>query len=615
MSNIGLFYYNNVNAEKIETYIKKVLKNVLKRKPKCQIFEQYSKKELCGLINWGAYPTPYVKIENTHIFFDGYILGKDKKINDGAKFIGKLYNKYGINFVEIMPFFGNIVIKTPKLVHIITPYHTLFDLYYYRSRNIFCVAPAIKFIFPVVKEDHISISKEAIIELLSLEYTLNRKTIYNEILKLDNLSIYTFNPKNNKLTHKFYKPYINNKIVDYKTYLEDIEDLFLNAIDKVLNPVNKRYKISLCFSGGTDSSYLLAHLLRKGLKVTTYTHMTEDHVWHLKHLIDALKKNYPNVEIKLIVQERQKDKNFKELTEKYKQLIDLQETKRLHRDLHLVDFHKSFNPSSIFTESTVGDVIMAATKLNFLIDSSKNIFRKMEIISSNFLPNEITLFLLRTFSSMVNPSDYYIPKISRLNWPLNIVNNIKREIEYNYETIKGKYALTDNIKQFERYVIENRMYGYMNDHCYVGRNYNEYFLSPFYENDFFDYALSIDYQKKFNAKLNYDLNKKDSYFHKVPIENTGKTIEKFFYKYRVDRKRPFGSLFESIVRHISPNKKTKSESKIDLRDEDHIKELLSNCDWKYLITESIFKDKTLEIYYVLLFEKKMEEYYNIYNGC
>jgi len=51
MSNIGLFYYNNVNAEEIETYIKKVLKDVLKRKPKCQIFEQYSKKELCGLIN------------------------------------------------------------------------------------------------------------------------------------------------------------------------------------------------------------------------------------------------------------------------------------------------------------------------------------------------------------------------------------------------------------------------------------------------------------------------------------------------------------------------------------------------------------------------------------
>ncbi|RLG05663.1 MAG: hypothetical protein DRN65_06685, partial [Thaumarchaeota archaeon] len=155
----------------------------------------------------------------------------------------------------------------------------------------------------------------------------------------------------------------------------------------------------------------------------------------------------------------------------------------------------------------------------------------------------------------------------------------------------------------------------MNDHCYVGRNYNEYFLSPFYENDFFNYALSIDYSTKFNAKLNYDLNKKDSYFRKVPIENTGKTIEKFFYKYRVDRKHPFGSLFESIVRHISPNQKTKSESKIDSRDEDYIKELLSNCDWEYLITESIFKDKTLEIYYVLLFEKKMEEYYNLYNGC
>ena len=612
MSNIGLFYYNNVNAEEIETYIKKVLKDVLKRKPKCQIFEQYSKKELCGLINWGVYPTPYAKIENTHIFFDGYILGKDKEINDGAKFIGKLYNKYGINFVETIPFFGNIVIKTPKLVQIITPYHTLFDLYYHRSRNIFCVAPAIKFIFPVAKENHISLSKEAIAELLSLEHTLNRKTIYNKILKLDNLSIYTFNPKNNKLTHKFYKPHIDNKIVDYKTYLEDIEDLFLNAIDKVLNPVNKRYKISLCFSGGTDSSYLLAHLLRKGLKVTTYTHTTEDHAGHL---INALKKNYPNVEIKLIGRERQKEKNFKKLTEKYEQLIDIQETKRLQGDLHLVDFHKSFDPSSIFTEGTVGDVIMADTKLDFLIGGSKNIFRKMELISSNFLPNEITLFLLRTFSSMVKPSDYYISKINRLNWPLNIVNNIKREIEYNYETIKGKYDSTDNIKQFERYVIENRMYGYMNDHCYVGRNYNEYFLSPFYENDFFNYALSIDYSTKFNAKLNYDLNKKDSYFRKVPIENTGKTIEKFFYKYRVDRKHPFGSLFESIVRHISPNQKTKSESKIDSRDEDYIKELLSNCDWEYLITESIFKDKTLEIYYVLLFEKKMEEYYNLYNGC
>lgn len=610
MSNMGLFYYNNANVEKVETYIREVLNAMLERKPKCQIFERCSKKELCGLINWGVYPISHTKTETMQIFIDGYILGKN--IDNGAEYIGQMYNKYGINFVEKIPFFGNILIKTPKVVQIITPYHTLFDLYYYKSRNTFCVAPAIKFIFPVAKEDSISLSKEAIVELLSLEHTLNRKTIYNEIVKLDNLSIYTYNPKNNELTHRFYKPHINKKIVDYKTYLEDIENLYLNAIDKVINPLSERYKIALCFSGGTDSSYVLSHLLRKDLKVTTYTHTTVEPVGRL---INAIRKNYPNVEIKLIEVEKEKDKNFKELTEKYEQLIDLQETKRLQGDLHLVDFHKSFDSNSIFTEGAVGDTIMAATKLDFLIGGSKNIFRKMEAISSKFLPNEVTLSLLRTFSSTVKPSDYYIAQINRHNWHLDIVSNIKKEIDSNYEVIKRKYELTDNIKQFERYVIENRMYGYMNDLCYVGRNYNEYFLSPLYENDFFDYALAIDYSRKYNSKLNYDLNKKDDYFHKVPIANTNRTIEKTFYTYKLDRKHPFESLFRYIIRHIVPKQKTKLEFKIDPSDEEYIKKLLSNCDWGYLISESIFKDKVFEIYYVLLFEKRMEEYYNLYNEC
>ena len=120
-------------------------------------------------------------------------------------------------------------------------------------------------------------------------------------------------------------------------------------------------------------------------------------------------------------------------------------------------------------------------------------------------------------------------------------NTLDSEFEALYKTLMGslKISATKGIYINDLIMLTNRMYNFSNDICHNGRNYFEYYLSPFLENDFFRLLMQYPYQEKMNYKLYYYLLRTQSdYFSNVPTENTKNVLPKFWAVYKLHRFNP-----------------------------------------------------------------------------
>jgi hypothetical protein len=433
MSNLGLYYYYDVDTIKVKKYIDIVLSNILVRKPGCYKFKQISDNELLGVVNWGAFPYPYSYRNSNEmcVFFDGYLLDSCKK--NGAEYIREQFDKYGIDFIERISFFGNILIRTNFVTHIITSRHNLFDLYLYKGNKFFCVTPALKFIYPLLKRP--TIRKESIIMLLSFEFILNARTLFHDINKLENRSIYTFCFKENKLQHQYYEPKNIERKIHKRIIIGEIEEKLADAIDKSTNQFRNNWELSICFSGGTDSSYLLANFIKNNIKIIPYIHfhgISNRMLDKITKLIEVFDYHYPRWRIKSIITEKKQENDEEEIYEKYFELIGLQELKRLQKDIHLVAFQKSFSQKSIFTEGTIGDSILASSKLDYLINACPRFIREILLYSKIYMPTQILFVLFKLLAFNKTPKDYYLQNyINYYVWPKEFIIKICEEIDDN----------------------------------------------------------------------------------------------------------------------------------------------------------------------------------------
>ena len=585
MSNIGIHYYLNVDdISKTKSYITNLTANITNGYQPKVIFKLNS-NSVSGIINWGLFGG-YNTFSGTNIIFDGYLLDKYKLSKEEQ--LQDIYEDFisqHIDFIKNRNFIGNLVIETSSKIFVISSQHTIFYLFYYydSKTNLFAVAPAPKFIIPYIK--HFKINKDAIKELMQHEHCLNNKIIIKDINRLAPNTILMYNKQKNILVrYNFSKFYWHNtpKVELTNNAKKDsvvINKLFHKAVEKSTY-LFRNQELNLSFSGGTDSSYFLSHLLELGFTVNLRTLMTDDIEQSLNIIFNRLKHKYRNQVVVDKIKYPQHKLKVDEIIAILNNRIDLREcSSRLYGDWHVYYNYLKAPRPFCFSDSNTGDVVIGATKVSR--------YNKILNLCRAYIPNFFLNTIIENLFSKKNALEDFYQSSS--------IQNTK---DYSF--------LPSNILVHDVIFFENRMYNYTNDICHMNRNYGEYFLSPFLENNFFRIVMQYPYKEKINHKMYYYLlREQKDYFFEIPTDNIGTTLPNNWYSYKVKRFNPISYLYH---RFINKTGGYSGLSYIALRNENIVNRMNEDS---FISIDKILRKLVLDLYIKRL-NYYRELYFNTY---
>ena len=139
---------------------------------------------------------------------------------------------------------------------------------------------------------------------------------------------------------------------------------------------------------------------------------------------------------------------------------------------------------------------------------------------------------IRPFRSVI-PNNLLMKNIRYKHIETTLSQHYKLPYDYTNDC---KLIDFDDILKKDIFLFEDRIYTFTNDICQMIRNYQEYYLSPFLENDFFRIIMRYPYSEKLNYKLYYYLQKEQSdYFNRISTDNIGDTLPQTWFMYKVKR--------------------------------------------------------------------------------
>jgi hypothetical protein len=567
MSNIGLHYYKSIKKpKKLKNYIENTINSITNNKIK-DVNIDIKNDEIFGLVNWGEFGGGYTKNSLT-VYFDGYLLddyklSKDKQL----ELLANEFLKKGIDSIKQRNFIGNILFITNDNVHIVTPQHTIFYLFYHFDieTKSFYVSPAPKFMIPMI--DNLTVNENSKEELLKHEHCLSDKTLFNEIKKISPNSILKFNKINFTLDIDNYsKEYWDNTpkldlVGNAKKDAKKINELFRTAIEKSTYIFGDK-EFDFAFSGGTDSSYILSHMLDLNKKVNLNTLVIEDNKQFVTKVNSLLKLKYKNNLTFNTHTYPNKVLEVNEIEDIIKNRIDLREcSARLFKDWQskfTFDIKKNF----VFSDGSTGDDVAGLSRIEN--------YTKIKKLTRAFLTNSC------------------------------LIKDLLKYKMYNVNNLENINKITNNkLLDCHLYIFNNRKYNYINDIVHINRNFGEYYLSPFLDNDFFRVIMQYQIEERINYKLYYYLLKEQcNYFDNIPTENINNTISSSWFMYKIKRFNPF----ELILNRIKY---------IFMKPTDNIYNALYNDKLK---EKNSTLDQSLSNLSLKLYDHKIEEYKKEYGN-
>lgn len=338
------------------------------------------------------------------------------------------------------------------------------------------------------------IDPEAVYDILTFGYLLGNKTPNKAIKCMPPASCLTWNvdTKELKISSYFTIPSIK-EFADYSQTSKQLEELFINAVDRSFRAGRSLFTIS----GGLDSRAVLAAALRLG---------------HSR--LECLSFGEPtSLDIKLALQVAQKTHSEIILTS-------------LGNGDYLAD---TFSQACHFN----GGMVYYSGSAHMLYALSKLDTSKWDIVQTGMSGDMLMgSFLYKSelnepANDKILVSKRIIGRLGQMTWIDNLVADKKMAYSLVNESvinsIKEIKPGTSMSQALENWNLENRQQRGMFNGFRMIENFAE-FSSPFFDTDFYKFAMGIPHQHRQGEKIYIDMLSRllPDYLWKIPWQKTGR---------------------------------------------------------------------------------------------
>ena len=452
------------------------------------------------------------KINNIfNVYFSGYFLNENQETT-----LNYLLNNFDLNFFKNKKFVkkvkdlkGNfgIIIEFNKTIIAITDKINSRKIYYSEKDGYFIFTNIPKNLQLSCDIDNKNINKSALLEIAMSGYTIDNKTIFQNLKKLGPAEIFIVDKQVSKINYFKFKNDSKLNSLNYSSLKNKFNDIILNNIENIIKSNHSR-ELVLSISAGKDSRLLasaFAKLGYKNLKLLSYGNPKAYESRIARQIAEKL--SYKFIQVPLTIKSQKNFflssifKEFKNNTNTFSSITFLQDIS----PFYLAKRKRLIDKNSIIINGNGGDFLSGG----HLINQNNN-----ELVNKDYLDKHYSLWKILRGEKNDN---YVIEQLS------------KQLSKYNYE-LSENYELS--------YILE-----FLNRQCnYVINMQHSYdFLDlewrvPLWDDDLIKFWLSSDFKMKKNQYLYSKIlmdNNWSGLFNTIPINNpTNEIYPKWIVPFR-----------------------------------------------------------------------------------
>ena len=517
-----------------------------------------------------------------------FILGKPKI--DYRSFFLKFQNNK--NFLKKINGEFLMIVKYDKKILIINDRFTSIPLYYVMIKDeIFFSNNYISLFKKIKNKAIIKLLPENFLEFLNFRKLHGDKTFDDKIKFLNYSSILKISSRR-ILIDRYWFPNFDDKYKDKS--LNFISNLLIKkTLNSISNKIETKKKVNLFLSGGLDTRFILAALIKLNLQIKCFTFgFDKKGEYKYSRLLTKIFK------IKHYFMKIDKEELIKNCSLK----LNLSSGMYNHY-INFFNCKKKLNTDSIILHGHGFDYLFQGMYLpnKRLKVYNRDTYLKFPLDMNNH--NDVIKYYFFNSSYKTKNFDLnkYVKKKYRKKIEKKLIFNLKKDFK---ETSK----LRDNNHKWEYILIKNlsRHYSHI-DVLSISKFGNEKTIS--FDNELFDFYLSLNRNDRFDGRImrnSLKILNKD--FSNIPSANHGQKI--IFSSKRLF----FNSIFRKIFYWLSKNKKylhPKNENRTFPNLDDQIKQfdyLKKNIS--LMLKEKNFRD----FFYFLNFEKFEEDFHSLIKG-
>ena len=469
----------------------------------------------------------FKEIKEKKIIF--FVLGKPKI--DNKDFYSKFENKKKL----IKKINGEflIIVKYDKKIFVINDRFTSIPLYYVKIKNDVFFSNNYIILFNTVKNKTlIKLLPENFIEFLNFRKLHGNKTFDDKIKFLDYSSILEISLRKIYI-HKYWFPKFDDKYKNKSLF--SVSKLFIGkTLNSILNKIENKKNVYLFLSGGLDTRFILAALIKLNLKIKCFTFgFNKKGEYFYSRLLTKI-YNIKHYFLKIDKKEIIKDSSSK-----------LKLSSGMYN--HYINFFsskKKINSNSVTLHGHGFDYLFQGMYLPHkrLRIFGKDTYLKLPLDMNNY--NDIVKYYF--FNSNYKTKNFDLKKYINEEYRKKIINKLIFNLRKDFKEIT---KLSDNNHKWEYILIKNlsRHYSHL-DVLSISKFGNEKTIS--FDNDLFDFYLSLNRNVRFDGKIiRNSLKILNKNFSNIPSANHGQKI--IFSSKRLF----FNSIFRKILFWLSRDKK------------------------------------------------------------
>ena len=528
----------------------------------------------------------FKKIKEKKIIF--FVLGNPKignkdffsKFENNKKFIKKINGEF------------LIIIKYEKKFFIINDRFTSVPVYYVKIKDdIFFSNNYINLFNRIKNKTLIKLLPENFMEFLNFRKLHGNKTFDDKIKFLDYSSILEISSRKIYI-HKYWFPKFDDK---YKNKsLSFISNLFINkTLNSILNKIENKKNVYLFLSGGLDTRFILAALIKLNLKIKCFTfgfNIKGEYIYsRLLTKIYKIKHYFLKIDKKEIIKNGPSKLNLS--SGMYNHYINFFSSK------------KKFNINNITLHGHGFDYLFQGMYLPHkrLKLFGRDTYLKLPLDLNNY--NDIVKYYF--FNSNYKTKNFDLKKYIHKEYRKKIIKKLIFNLRKDFKEIT---KLSDNNHKWEYILIKNlsRHYSHL-DVLSISKFGNEKTIS--FDNDLFDFYLSLNRDIRFDGKImrnSLKILNKD--FSNIPSANHGQKIifsSKKLFVNSIFRKILYWLLRDKKYTHPKNENRTFPDLDGQIYQNNYLKQKI-----RLMLKAKNFRD----FFYFLNFDKLEKDFLNIVKG-